>query len=100
MLRNNLLCSTSSTLRSTLLIRIEAVSVTFSPVANITVALIAFLHVLFFFYKGAKEDKKYLGPVLKPYLDGLFASSMENAWFLDEFDAKKCENEFEGKFVK
>ncbi|XP_026314069.1 uncharacterized protein LOC113225833, partial [Hyposmocoma kahamanoa] len=53
-------------------------------------------YILHWLHKGAKEDKKYLGPVLKPYLDGLFASSMENGWFLDEFDAKRCANEFEG----
>ncbi|KAM3957157.1 uncharacterized protein ACR2FA_008872 [Aphomia sociella] len=52
-------------------------------------------NILNWLHKGAKEDKKYLGPVLKPYLDGLFNSSLENGWFLEEFDAKSCEKEFE-----
>ncbi|XP_052753477.1 uncharacterized protein LOC113513357 isoform X1 [Galleria mellonella] len=52
-------------------------------------------NILNWLYKGAKEDKKYLGPVLKPYLDGLFNCSLENGWFLEEFEAKSCENELE-----
>lgn len=53
-------------------------------------------NILHWLHKGAKDDKKYLGPVLKPYLDGLFTSSLENSWFLEDFDAKRCEKEFEG----
>ncbi|KAJ2937994.1 hypothetical protein O0L34_g14447 [Tuta absoluta] len=52
--------------------------------------------VLLWLHRGVKEDKKYLGPVLKPYLDGLFVTSLENSWFLDDFEARKCEKEFEG----
>lgn len=52
--------------------------------------------ILNWLYKGAKDDKKYLGPVLKPYLDNLFASSNENAWFMEDFDLKKCGIEFDG----
>ncbi|KAI5631185.1 hypothetical protein NE865_16099 [Phthorimaea operculella] len=52
--------------------------------------------VLLWLHRGVKEDKKYLAPVLKPYLDGLFATSLENSWFLDDFEARKCEKEFEG----
>lgn len=52
--------------------------------------------ILNWLYKGAKDDKKYLGPVLKPYLDSLFATSNENSWFLDDFDGKKCVKEFDG----
>ncbi|XP_075978367.1 uncharacterized protein LOC142978031 isoform X2 [Anticarsia gemmatalis] len=52
--------------------------------------------ILHWLYKGAKDDKKYLGPVLKPYLDGLFATSVENAWFIEDFDGRKCVKEFEG----
>ncbi|CAK1580657.1 unnamed protein product [Parnassius mnemosyne] len=53
-------------------------------------------NVLLWLHKGAKEDKKYLSPVLKPYLDGLFNVSMENSWFLEDFDASRCEMEYEG----
>ncbi|XP_013170126.1 PREDICTED: uncharacterized protein LOC106119624 [Papilio xuthus] len=53
-------------------------------------------HVLLWLHKGVKEDKKYLAPVLKPYLDGLFDVSIENCWFLEEFDARKCELELKG----
>ncbi|CAG4959322.1 unnamed protein product [Parnassius apollo] len=53
-------------------------------------------NVLLWLHKGAKEDKKYLGPVLRPYLDGLFNVSMENSWFLEDFDASRCEMEYEG----
>ncbi|XP_060803362.1 uncharacterized protein LOC106132151 [Amyelois transitella] len=51
--------------------------------------------ILNWLYRGTKEDKKYLGPVLKPYLDGLFTSSLENGWFLEEFDGCS-DKEFEG----
>ncbi|XP_046965786.1 uncharacterized protein LOC124534134 [Vanessa cardui] len=47
-------------------------------------------------YRGAKEDKKYLGPVLKPYLNDLYDTALENSWFLDDFEDKKCLGEFEG----
>ncbi|XP_072949627.1 uncharacterized protein [Epargyreus clarus] len=53
-------------------------------------------NILGWLYKGAKDDRKYLGPVLKPFLESLFTTSLENAWFLEDFDARKCENEFEG----
>lgn len=53
-------------------------------------------NLLNWLHKGAKDDKKYLGPVLKPYLEGLFMSSLENSWFLDDFDGKMCASEFEG----
>ncbi|XP_063536047.1 uncharacterized protein LOC134745881 [Cydia strobilella] len=53
-------------------------------------------NVLNWLYKGVKDDKKYLSPVLKPYLDTLFTGSLENSWFLEEFDTKKSEAEFQG----
>ncbi|VVC91382.1 unnamed protein product [Leptidea sinapis] len=53
-------------------------------------------NVLHWLYKGARDDKRYLGPVLKPYLDELFTSSMENCWFLDDFDSNQCDTEFLG----
>ncbi|CAH2095846.1 unnamed protein product [Euphydryas editha] len=53
-------------------------------------------HVLRWLYKGAKEDKKYLGPVLKPYLNDLYNTALENCWFLEDFEDKKCLGEFEG----
>lgn len=53
-------------------------------------------NILNWLYKGAKEDKKYLGPVLKPYLDHLYTSSLENSWFLEDFDSKKCAKEYDG----
>ncbi|XP_023938844.2 uncharacterized protein LOC112046458 isoform X2 [Bicyclus anynana] len=53
-------------------------------------------NVLHWLYKGAKEDKKYLGPVLKPFLGDLHMTAAENSWFLEDFEAKKCAREFEG----
>ncbi|XP_045448167.1 uncharacterized protein LOC123656541 [Melitaea cinxia] len=53
-------------------------------------------HVLRWLYRGAKEDKKYLGPVLKPYLNDLYTTALENSWFLEDFEDKKCLDEFEG----
>ncbi|XP_068633568.1 uncharacterized protein [Battus philenor] len=53
-------------------------------------------NVLLWLHKGVKEDKKYLGPVLRPYLDGLFRVSNENCWFLEEVDARKSEHEVLG----
>ncbi|KAF9805392.1 hypothetical protein SFRURICE_018283 [Spodoptera frugiperda] len=58
--------------------------------------LVVMKNILNWLYKGAKDDKKYLGPVLRPYLDGLFSTSIENSWFLEYFDGKKCVQEFEG----
>ncbi|XP_048478670.1 uncharacterized protein LOC105384335 [Plutella xylostella] len=52
--------------------------------------------ILTWLYKGAKEDKKYLGPVLKPYLDQLYTSSLENSWFMEDLDERKCKKEFDG----
>ncbi|XP_064072758.1 uncharacterized protein LOC113395772 [Vanessa tameamea] len=52
--------------------------------------------VLRWLYRGAKEDKKYLGPVLKPYLNDLYDTALENSWFLEDFEDKKCLGEFEG----
>ncbi|KAG6455656.1 uncharacterized protein LOC115447051 isoform X2 [Manduca sexta] len=52
--------------------------------------------ILNWLHKGAKDDRKYLGPVLKPYLDGLFTSSLENSWFLEEFDETANGREFDG----
>lgn len=48
------------------------------------------------FITGAKEDKKYLGPVLKPYLNDLYTTALENSWFLEDFEDKKCLDEFDG----
>ncbi|CAH0715250.1 unnamed protein product, partial [Brenthis ino] len=53
-------------------------------------------NVLLWLHKGVKEDKKYLGPVLKPFLYELQWTAQENSWFLDDFDSKKCSSEFEG----
>ncbi|GBP16071.1 hypothetical protein EVAR_94410_1 [Eumeta japonica] len=53
-------------------------------------------NILNWLYKGAKDDKKYLGPVLKPFLDSLYTSSLENSMFLEDFDSKKCATEHEG----
>ncbi|XP_022814232.1 uncharacterized protein LOC111348018 [Spodoptera litura] len=58
--------------------------------------MVVMKNILNWLYKGAKDDKKYLGPVLRPYLDGLFSTSIENSWFLEDFDGKKCVQEFEG----
>ncbi|KAG7308356.1 hypothetical protein JYU34_005555 [Plutella xylostella] len=52
--------------------------------------------ILTWLYKGAKEDKKYLGPVLKPYLDQLYTTSLENSWFMEDLDERKCKKEFDG----
>ncbi|XP_045484068.1 uncharacterized protein LOC110997172 isoform X1 [Pieris rapae] len=52
--------------------------------------------VLHWLYKGAKEDKKYLGPVLKPFLDDLFVSSLENSWFSEDFVSKNSDLEIDG----
>ncbi|KAL4712082.1 hypothetical protein ACJJTC_005318 [Scirpophaga incertulas] len=52
--------------------------------------------ILRWLHKGAKDDKKYLGPVLKSYLDELYTCSIENSWFLEDFDSKNCDKEYEG----
>ncbi|XP_050351138.1 uncharacterized protein LOC126773921 [Nymphalis io] len=52
--------------------------------------------VLRWLHKGAKEDKKYLGPVLKPYLNDLYNTASENSWLLEDFEDKRCLEEFEG----
>lgn len=46
-------------------------------------------------YKAVDDDKKYLSPVLKPYLDLLFSTSHENCWHLEEFKSRVCDKELE-----
>ncbi|XP_039753391.1 uncharacterized protein LOC120628834 [Pararge aegeria] len=63
---------------------------------DLTDDLTVIKNVLHWLYKGAKDDKKYLGPVLKPFLNDLHTTTAENSWFLEDFEAKKCTGEFEG----
>ncbi|PZC85855.1 hypothetical protein B5X24_HaOG215217 [Helicoverpa armigera] len=63
---------------------------------DLTDQTVVMKNILNWLYKGAKDDKKYLGPVLKPYLEGLFTSSLENSWFLEDFDGNKCLKEYDG----
>jgi len=42
-------------------------------------------HVLKWLYRGMDEDRRYLAPVLRPYLNSLFAASHENGWHLEEW---------------
>ncbi|XP_034832300.1 uncharacterized protein [Maniola hyperantus] len=63
---------------------------------DLTDDLTVMKNVLHWLYKGAKDDKKYLGPVLKPFLNDLHVTASENSWFLEDFEAKKCTGEFEG----
>ena len=41
-------------------------------------------HVLKWLYRGMDEDRRHLAPVLRPYLNSLFAASHENGWHLEE----------------
>jgi len=42
-------------------------------------------HVLKWLYRGMDEERRYLAPVLRPYLNSLFAASHENGWHLEEW---------------
>lgn len=42
-------------------------------------------HVLKWLYKGLDEYRRHMGPVLRPYLNRLFAASHENCWHLEEW---------------
>ncbi|CAH2048892.1 unnamed protein product, partial [Iphiclides podalirius] len=53
-------------------------------------------NVLRWLGRAAKEDKKHLGPVLGPYLDAMFLASLENCWFLEEFEGRRCVAEYQG----
>ncbi|XP_032517507.2 uncharacterized protein LOC116770231 isoform X1 [Danaus plexippus] len=53
-------------------------------------------HVISWLQKGAKEDKKYLGPVLKPYLLQLHTTAVENSCFLEGFDVRRSSSELDG----
>lgn len=46
-------------------------------------------------YKAVDDDKKYLSPVLKPYLELLFVTSHENSWHLEEFNSRICTKELD-----
>ena len=48
--------------------------------------------VLKWLYKGLDEDKRHLAPVLRPYLNRLFAASHENGWHLEEWRRRQHEN--------
>ncbi|XP_069700714.1 uncharacterized protein [Periplaneta americana] len=49
-------------------------------------------HVLKWLYRGLDEDKKHLAPVLRPYLNRLFAASHENGWHLEEWNRRQNED--------
>lgn len=53
-------------------------------------------NVLRWLRRAVKEDRKHLGPVLSPYLDAMFLSSLENCWFLEEFESRQCLVEYRG----
>lgn len=42
-------------------------------------------HVLKWLYRGMDEDRRHLAPVLRPYLNRLFAASHASAWHLEEW---------------
>lgn len=42
-------------------------------------------HVLKWLYKGLDEYRRHMAPVLRPYLNRLFAASHENCWHLEEW---------------
>ncbi|KAJ9582794.1 hypothetical protein L9F63_022864, partial [Diploptera punctata] len=49
-------------------------------------------HVLKWLYRGLDEDKRHIAPILRPYLNRLFAASHENAWHLEEWRRRNDEN--------
>jgi hypothetical protein len=42
-------------------------------------------HVLKWLYRGLDEYRRHMAPVLRPYLNRLFAASHENGWHLEEW---------------
>jgi hypothetical protein len=52
--------------------------------ANLSDDPVLVRHVLKWLYRGMDEDQRHLAPVLRPYLNSLFASSHENGWHLEE----------------
>lgn len=42
-------------------------------------------HVLKWLYKGLDEHRRHMAPILRPYLNRLFAASHENCWHLEEW---------------
>lgn len=53
--------------------------------ANLSDDSVLVHHVLKWLYRGLDEDKRHLAPVLRPYLNRLFAASHENGWHLEEW---------------
>ncbi|PSN48203.1 hypothetical protein C0J52_03575 [Blattella germanica] len=49
-------------------------------------------HVLKWLYRGLDEDKRHLAPVLRPYLNRIFAASHENGWHLEEWRRRHSDN--------
>jgi hypothetical protein len=52
-------------------------------------------HVLKWLYRGMDEDRRHLAPVLRPYLNSLFAASHENGWHLEEWRRRLSDHEEE-----
>lgn len=52
--------------------------------ANLSDDSVLVRHVLKWLYRGMDEDRRHLAPVLRPYLNRLFAASHENGWHLEE----------------
>ncbi|XP_068082185.1 uncharacterized protein [Anabrus simplex] len=48
--------------------------------------------VLKWLYRALDSDKRHLAPVLRPYLNRLFATSHENGWHLDEWRKRNSIN--------
>ncbi|XP_075237677.1 uncharacterized protein LOC142333936 [Lycorma delicatula] len=49
--------------------------------------------VLKWLYHALDRDSKYLGPILKPYLNQLFIISHENCWHIDELKKREMNDE-------
>lgn len=53
--------------------------------ANLSDDSVLVRHVLKWLYRGLDEERRYFAPVLRPYLNRLFAASHENGWHLEEW---------------
>ncbi|GLH13361.1 Uncharacterized protein GBIM_17947, partial [Gryllus bimaculatus] len=58
--------------------------------ANLNDDAILVRHTLKWLYRAMDHDKRHLAPVLRPYLQRLFAASHEGGWHLEEWRRRRC----------
>lgn len=58
--------------------------------------------ILKWLYKAMDQNRRYLGPILRPYLNYLFVTSHSISWHIDSIKQRQCDEELNslGKFCE